>query len=80
MKHQLLKMSCLGVYRVIVETEAKYNPYRITYTVGSHLKTVARYGDFASCVYYLSQVALAKNSDMERILRDHKKAMAEIGS
>lgn len=78
MKKQLVKMTCFGTYRVVLDTEAKYNPYRVTETYGHRSQTLARYADFRSCMEYLYRVAIENSDRMEQHLDDYRKTMAMI--
>ena len=78
MKKQLVKMTCFGTYRVILDTEAKYNPYRVTLSDYMGTRTLRKYGDFASCLEYLRGVAIDNSERMERHLDEYRKKMAMI--
>ena len=60
MKKQIVKIIHNGIYKVIFDDSTKNNPYTIykeTYTADGrcHTKTLVRYQDFASCMYYLTE-------------------------
>lgn len=64
MKMQMLKMIHNGEYKVIYDTEKAINPYAVyhiwreptEYGLSTHKKMVQKYGDFASCLYFLIDI------------------------
>lgn len=69
MKRTIATMTLNGQYRVTHDDSQKTNPYRLTktwYELTEHgcrkrTKQITRYADLGSCMYYLSQIALANN-------------------
>lgn len=63
MKTQVLKMTHGGIWTVIFDDEAKYNPYKIYrttkelnpcgYGLTTHKKKMDEYAEFYSCLCYL---------------------------
>ena len=59
MKRTIAKITNKGIYRVIYDTEAKYNPYTVyverVESDGRHRRKVAEYADLESCLYYIAE-------------------------
>lgn len=55
MKKQVLKMVYNGVITVVYDDSRKYNPFVIQFKTGGHVKTIEKYADFGSCLYFLDE-------------------------
>lgn len=56
MKRQVLKMTHNGIYTVIHDDTQQINPYRIIRKSNGKQKTLVKYGDLASCLWYLLNI------------------------
>lgn len=62
MKTQIMKLVCDGEWKVIRDSEAKVNPYRIYHTyreltdygLVKHQKLIAKYANLYSCMCHIS--------------------------
>lgn len=66
MKRTVATMILHGEYRVTRDDSRKTNPYSVNYiwhNNGKHQKQLMRYGDLASCMIMLQQIALANNQE-----------------
>ncbi len=66
MKRQIAKLINNGEYIVIRDDSQKVNPYRLYYVwyePRERRKQIARYGDLASCMYHLFDIAVKNNKD-----------------
>lgn len=71
MKTQIMKLVCDGEWKVIRDSEAKVNPYRIyhihyeptDYGMVPHRKLVVKYGDLYSCMLHVSEYVARHNME-----------------
>lgn len=71
MRSQIAKLINNGEYIVIRDSSQKINPYRLYYVwrepseygLRERRKQLVRYGNLASCMYYLFQIAQANDKD-----------------
>lgn len=56
MKRQVAKIIHRGVYKVIFDDSTMNNPYTVYRISNGHTNKLIAYQDFASCMYYLSEV------------------------
>ena len=69
MKTQMVKMFCNGEYKVIRDSDAKANPYKIYFLGWDCLKNKRRqkklteFGNFSSAMYYLANVVYNKDQE-----------------
>lgn len=62
MKTQIMKLVCDGEWKVIRDSEAKVNPYRIyhihyepsDFGLVKHQKLIAKYANLYSCMFHIS--------------------------
>lgn len=58
MKKTIAKITHKGTYRVVYDSDTKYNPYTIYkewYADGKHRQKIAGYADMTSCLYHIAQ-------------------------
>ena len=71
MRTQILKLVCDGEWKVIRDSEAKVNPYRVYYTyreltdhgLAKRQKLVVKYGDLYSCMLHVSEYVSRHNME-----------------
>lgn len=71
MKRQVAKLINNGEYIVIRDDSQKVNPYRLyhvwyepsEYGLRERRKQIIRYGDLASCMYHMFDIAVKNNKD-----------------
>ncbi len=57
MRRTVATMTLKGIYKVIYDSEAKVNPYRVYRITGNHKKQIQRYADLGSAMYLLTTIS-----------------------
>lgn len=62
MKRQVVKIINKGIYKVIHDDIAKYNPYTVYRVANGHQTKLTALEDLTICLYFLSEVISDRNS------------------